>query len=156
MYSNSHAQTKKIDMNVFLEQAIFNGLVTEDFPVAIIEKMLQNPDSFFVPKCRICTNVQLGMEKYVAHQKQKKAIITDQHKQKTQTWKNSNGAEKCYNLQTLVHRYVDEERYRQKLSEEEYTQLQSDFAIAKKQGMTNKHLSNIPARTCPSCEGANR
>jgi hypothetical protein len=143
-------KAQEIDMAEFLQTAVYNGLAEDTFPAQLVSLMLEQKDSLFVPNCKICENVQAGMRRYLAD-----ATGTEDERQ-VQNWLQSNGAEKCYNFSMDIYHYVNDEIARRKLTEAQLARLNNDLAVAKKSGMTQKHLSNIPARYCPSCEGATK
>ncbi|WP_027000660.1 hypothetical protein [Eisenibacter elegans] len=140
-----------IGLEAFLEEAIFEGLQVEAFPAAIVAEMLQNPELFFVPECPICEPVQAGMRRYLA---EGLAAEGAEAQEAYQRWKRQNGAVQCKELEHLVRTCVALRFRSGDWDETTQRRLMSEMSVGKKKGMTKKHLSNIPARSCPSCEGA--
>lgn len=143
------AQTPKMEMADFLQNAIYEGLKGDAFPKKILKSMLDNEMNLFVPKCQICENVKKGMRKYMNEKGKKR-----RNNELSLMLEKGSKSEKQQALQNLVGKYVNQYRTKYPLTATEAESLNNALSVAKEKGMAGLR-GDFGSYTCPSCEGAN-
>ncbi len=143
--------SKSVSMDEFLEQAIYNGMKEDGFPLNNAKMVAQNEYVFFVTKCPICRPVQRGIEKYIQNYQETEVKISNELLDPLAI---GMVEEKQRAFSKIVNLYVD--RYFEScgMNEREMTDLRSKLEKARKEGMSLKSESFGPF--CPSCDGACR
>ncbi len=147
--SLSQAQ-ENIHMDAFLQEAIYQGLIRDAFPVALAEKITESEQRFFVVKCPICMPVERGFKQYIRAGK-----ITGKRSKTPKIilmgLKSEDRNIKLNAFAALTKQYTKRHLKKLKLKKTAKEALQEALLDARKQGMERK--SDSFGTFCPSCDG---
>lgn len=140
----------KKNMDVFLKTAVLEGLKKDKFPLKTSEYILANKESFFVPKCPICTPITSAFREFNAQKTKTKRTKLDKNWLKqinsTQT------SEQHLAFRDLIERYVSMAYTQWQFTETEKEIMEGQLRAGRKKGMAGK--SDEFGKFCPSCDGA--
>lgn len=146
---------EKTNVDIFMAQAIYNGLVNDKFPLSTAQYILSHPSQFFVGKCPICRPTETAFKQYVQLLKnnvklsEKKTVVEPALLKSIQS-EDKNTYLTAFNQ--LILKYSDAQKQRLALSESQQKELEGNLIDARKRGMGAK--SNSFGAFCPSCDGA--
>lgn len=145
-----NTEEDKVKVAVFMEQAVYNGLVNDRFPVAKAQYILDNRTTFFVGKCPVCMPTERGIERYVeGNPAYKKSNVAEY------VWTGLASSDKETQQKAfsqLIMTYTKAHKTQLNLSEMEKAKLEQNLQNARKQGMGGK--TEAFGKFCPSCDGA--
>jgi hypothetical protein len=143
---------KPPDANVFIHDAIINGLTEDGASLVIVADIAKRDD--FVPKCGICEPTRSALKEYA---KRDKAAAPKQGRglseELLKRLKSDDNSTRRLALRELVQRYIDREYARRELTAEQKTALQSELEMRRKAAMGGLRQGE---KFCPSCDGACR
>ena len=137
-----------VQFDVFLRDAILQGISQDNVPLDVIQDMLNMP--IYVTKCPICQNVQSAFKQYSGPTPTETSTLPIEIQEKLQG--DTNAQKQA--LQLMVSRYVEQHFERLDLSRRNRARLEKQLKKGREKGMTYKQDSF--GDYCPSCDGACR
>lgn len=148
-------ESEQTDVNTFMEQAVYNGMVNDNFPMSTALHILDNTGDFFVGKCPICRPTESGIKYYITYLKSMTEKSTSRTKVKSSIISAIEGGDKAARLSAfneLLQGYTTAHKERLNLSEAKLQELNSNLQAARKKGMALK--SESFGAFCPACDAA--
>lgn len=149
------SDVEKVDVDVFMEQAVYNGLISDRFPSTTAQYILTHSMQFFVGKCPICRPTENAFGKYIELMETNDKLKSANTKVEPALLKHIMSKDKAVYLSAfsqLILRYSDAQKERLNLSDSEKIVLDRNLAGARKRGMGAK--PDAFGAFCPSCDGA--
>lgn len=150
-----NGDSEKTDVDIFMRQAVYNGLINDRFPQSTALHILNNVGDFFVGKCPICLPTERGIKEYVTYLKSNPEEAKSKTKASADLISSIEGSDKEARLMAfneLLQGYTSAHKERLKLTEAQLTELNGKLEEARKTGMSRK--SESFGKFCPSCDAA--
>lgn len=153
----------------FLFHGVFEGLVEDGAQAEVVDRILENKDAWFVPKCPICVSVHAAFRAYSSYARDNgwrsprkdglPPFFGDGFPKETvAALKSDDTKTRHAALEKLVEKYITRRFAQLKMTQEESDRMHEALKIGMKEGMDamkrTKSEERFPA-SCPSCEGAN-
>lgn len=145
----SQAQ-EKVNMDEFLEVAIYQGLMKDAFPTKLMDVILSGNERFFVAKCPICMPVERGFRRY-SRKESRTSSRSKVPKNILRALQSEDRNTKLKAFSALTNRYTKKYLKKMKLKKSQKQALHLELMEARKTGMERK--SESFGDFCPSCDG---
>ncbi|HTF57992.1 MAG TPA: hypothetical protein VK661_12235 [Planctomycetota bacterium] len=153
----------------FLFHGVFEGLVEDGAQAEVVDRILENKDAWFVPKCPICVSVHAAFRAYSSYARDNgwrsprkdglPPFFGDGFSKETVEALKSDDTKRRHGaLEKLVEKYITRRFAQLKMTQEEFDRMHEALKIGMKEGMDAMKRTQSEERfpsSCPSCEGAN-